>query len=243
MRFFRILPVILFPCLLLGESPILPNPRLTPGDVLPVTKEDICVPGYSQKVRDVPEKLKEEVYKLYGIRSHKPREYEVDHLISLELGGSNSIKNLWPESYETEPWNAKVKDVLENRLHKLVCEGRLALKTAQREEATDWIGAYKKYVGGPLASAPYPKPAAVATPQTSPWPFKSAVTSAPSPAVAVTNSPAPSASASSSEAKVWVNTKSDVYFQPGTRYYGTTKEGEYMTEADALKAGFHASKE
>ncbi len=131
------------------SPPILPDPKLTPGDTLDVTKDDICVPGYSRKVRDVPEAVKREAYARYGITSHKPREYEVDHLISLELGGSNSIKNLWPESFETQLWNAHVKDRLENELHRRVCSGELDLKTAQREIATDWISAYKKYLGEP----------------------------------------------------------------------------------------------
>src|SRR5437764_1619157 len=81
-----------------SSPPTLPDPKLTPGDVLPVTKEDICTPGYSKKVRNVPEAVKRKVYALYGIQQHEPGEYEVDHLISLELGGSNSIRNLWPES-------------------------------------------------------------------------------------------------------------------------------------------------
>jgi hypothetical protein len=38
-------------------------------------------------------------------------------------------------------------------------------------------------------------------------------------------------------AKVWVNTKSHVYHCPGTRYYGNTKNGAYMTQADAQKNG------
>jgi len=72
---------------------------------------------------------------------------KVDHLISLELGGSNSLKNLWPQSYVTLPYNAHKKDVLENKLHALVCSGAIDLKTAQHEIATDWIGAYRKHVG------------------------------------------------------------------------------------------------
>jgi hypothetical protein len=72
----------------------------------------------------------------------------VDHLISLELGGSNSLKNLWPESYSGE-WNAHVKDKLENDLHRRVCKGEVDLKDAQREIATDWIAAYKKYLSEP----------------------------------------------------------------------------------------------
>jgi len=129
-------------------APYMPDPNLTPGDVFDVTASDICVSGYSAKVRDVPQSLKDQVFAEYGITSHAPNSYEVDHLISLELGGSNSIKNLWPESYSGD-WNAHVKDKLENRMHSLVCDGSLDLATAQHEEAANWIAAYKKYVGEP----------------------------------------------------------------------------------------------
>jgi Metal binding domain of Ada len=128
-------------------SPIVPDPAKTPGDTLAVTKADICVPGYSKKVRNVPESVKKQAYAEYGIASHQPKEYEVDHLISLELGGSNSLKNLWPQSYVTSPYNAHKKDVLENKLHKLVCDGVIDLKTTQKAISTDWITAYRKYVG------------------------------------------------------------------------------------------------
>lgn len=40
-----------------------------------------------------------------------------------------------------------------------------------------------------------------------------------------------------STAKVWVNTSSSVYHCPGTRYYGATKRGEYMSQSAAQKAG------
>jgi len=129
------------------SPPIMPDPAKTPGDTLDVTKNDICVPGYSKRVRDVPESVKRQAYAAYGITSHQPHEYEVDHLISLELGGSNSIKNLWPQSYVTTPFNATVKDKLENKLHALVCSGAIDLKTAQRAIATNWIEAYRKYIG------------------------------------------------------------------------------------------------
>ncbi|HZT37758.1 MAG TPA: hypothetical protein VFA28_07660 [Bryobacteraceae bacterium] len=74
-----------------------------------------------------------------------PRAYEVDYLITPALGGADDLGNLWPQSYSATQWNARVKDALEDRLHELVCSGSLDLATAQREIATDWIAAYKKY--------------------------------------------------------------------------------------------------
>lgn len=40
---------------------------------------------------------------------------------------------------------------------------------------------------------------------------------------------------------VWVNLRSGAYWRPGTQYYGKTKQGKYMSEADAIKAGYHAA--
>lgn len=86
-----------------AHSPVLPDPQLTPGDVLTTDAKIICVSGYTKTVRDVPQSLKNQVYRQYGVMSREPREYEVDHLISLELGGSNSIRNLWPQSRDPTP--------------------------------------------------------------------------------------------------------------------------------------------
>jgi len=143
-------------------TPILPDANMTPSDTFDVTAQDICTRGYARKVRDVPAEMKREVYREYGIISHGPGDYEIDHLIPLELGGSNSIKNLWPESHRTSPWNAQVKDRLEDKLHALVCSGQLDLKTAQQAIASNWIEAYKKYVS---TNPPVPEPTSRGVPE------------------------------------------------------------------------------
>jgi hypothetical protein len=126
--------------------PFVPDPVKTPGAALPVTAKDVCVPGYSKRVRDVPIEVKRIVYASYGIHERKPGEYEIDHLISLQLGGSNSIRNLWPESFRTSPWNAYVKDALEDELHRRVCAGTLDLTKAQQIIARNWVMGYRIYV-------------------------------------------------------------------------------------------------
>jgi len=121
----------------------LPNRRLTPGVALRVGGAQICRAGYASSVRNVPASEKEAVYRRYRV-AHVPYAHEVDHLVSLELGGSNDIRNLWPEPYVGR-WGARTKDVLENRLHDLVCSGRLRLRFAQRIEARNWVAAYRRY--------------------------------------------------------------------------------------------------
>jgi hypothetical protein len=52
-------------------TPILPDPKLTPGDTFEVTAQDVCVPGYAKKVRAVPAWLKRQAYAEYGITQYK----------------------------------------------------------------------------------------------------------------------------------------------------------------------------
>ncbi len=49
---------------------------------------------------------------------------------------------------------------------------------------------------------------------------------------------APPAAPASTTAVVWVNTASGFYHQPGSRHYGKTKHGKYMSEGDAIRAGY-----
>lgn len=137
------------PLALLGENtpPILPDASKTPGDVLTTDASLVCQKGYSASVRNVPPALKRQVFALYGLTKKAGQDWEVDHLISLELGGSNSVRNLWPQAGFTTPWNYHVKDRLENALHYLVCRGELPLSVAQHAIAKNWIEAFKAVCG------------------------------------------------------------------------------------------------
>ncbi|CAB4133097.1 HNHc domain containing protein [uncultured Caudovirales phage] len=129
-----------------------PNPRFTPGKAdTTLTKQVICAPTFrTTTIRNVSEQTKTIVYYHYGVVNHAgyctgKEGCEVDHLISLELGGSNDPLNLWPQPYTGEP-NAHEKDLVENKLHSMVCSGQITLEQAQKQISTDWVGAYKKYV-------------------------------------------------------------------------------------------------
>lgn len=130
-----------------GGEGLLPDPRLTPGAVVKVDFAEMCKIGYAASVRDAGPELRNEVFVRYGLFWGHRRDYEIDHLIPLSLAGSNLVENEWPESRVTEPWNASVKDFLEDVLHREVCGGRVSLAEAQEAIRTDWIAAYKKYVG------------------------------------------------------------------------------------------------
>lgn len=113
----------------------LQDSRCTPGAVLTTDTKKICVPGYTTTVRNVPQSEKDAVLKEYGYTKNPG---EIDHLISLELGGSNDIKNLWPEAGSIP----NPKDHVENQLHADVCSGKITIQKAQKCISTDWTKCY-----------------------------------------------------------------------------------------------------
>ena len=205
------------------SAPYLPDPELTPGDVFDVTVEDICTPGYATKVRAVPKALRDQAFESYGVAFRERKNYQLDHLIPLSLGGSNSIKNLFPLPNHTSPWNARGKDRLEARLHKLVCSGQLDLEAARRAIATDWTEAYQNFMGT------FPPAVAKGEPLLAPN--------------ATGYETLPQANApNATEKEVWVNTRSGVYWKPGSQYFGKTKQGKFMTERHAVVDGFRPAR-
>jgi hypothetical protein len=105
------------------------------------------VKGYTATVRNVPDSVHKMVFVEYGLSPTQPQgAYEVDHFIPLELGGSNDIKNLFPEAAEPRP-GFHEKDLVENYLHKQVCDGHMTLEDAQNAIRTDWYKVYLSMKG------------------------------------------------------------------------------------------------
>lgn len=119
----------------------LPDPRCTPGAVDPAVtqgnlRSTICHPGYTKTVR--PSSSQTDTFKYEvaypAYREPHSKKTELDHLVSLELGGANDAANLWPE-YPPTP---NPKDKVENALHAAVCDGKVTLKAAQNAIAANW---------------------------------------------------------------------------------------------------------
>jgi hypothetical protein len=121
-----------------------PSPALTPGLARAVDREQLCN-SELPKNQVVTADMRRRVFEVYGIANADPQAYEVDYLITPALGGAEDIRNLWPQPYVATAWNARVKDALEDRLRDMVCRGEVDLSDAQRDIATNWVAAYKKY--------------------------------------------------------------------------------------------------
>src|SRR5262245_45157157 len=119
----------------------LPDPKLTPGVAVKISIKELCTKKWGKDHRAVTAAMKQQVFEAYGMSGNDDRactpdkhgrRCEIDHLISRELGGADDVKNLWPQPYGSKPWNAVMKDRVENRLHKEVCAGNITLEQAQK---------------------------------------------------------------------------------------------------------------
>jgi hypothetical protein len=114
---------------------VLPDPTCTPGLTEYATTRQVCTPGFSTVRRHVTYVQRRVVFARYGVSYARRRYYQFDHLIPLELAGSNDTLNLWPEPLT----HAHHKDRIEDRLHYEVCHTRLSLRVAQRRIAENWV--------------------------------------------------------------------------------------------------------
>lgn len=125
----------------------LPDPTCTPGAIQSTDVAAICTSGWASAHRDVPLAEWNQVFAEYGVSVHSSATYEVDHLIPLELGGSNAISNLFAEPANI-PMGYHQKDQAENAAHDAVCSGKLSLSYAQVQFARDWTVLYQQLLGG-----------------------------------------------------------------------------------------------
>lgn len=164
-RFFALALSLALPAF--AGSPY-PDPKLTPGAVADVTQKQVVATGYTVDARHVPDGLKWQVFVRYHLASGEIidhdqlhallKKYEVDHFISLELGGSNELANLWPEPYANlvngEQLGARQKDVVETGLHRLMKQGKLSLADVRTIIRTDWVKAYHAIKAGKVPKVP-----------------------------------------------------------------------------------------
>jgi hypothetical protein len=115
----------------------LPNPKLTPGRVARGAKER----------SGVTEAMERTVFDRYHIPWLRRPEFKVDHLIPAELGGADTIDNLWPQSLSAKPYNPQRKELLTQCLVVRITSGQMTLVQAQKEISEDWISSFVEHLG------------------------------------------------------------------------------------------------
>lgn len=123
----------------------MPDLRCTPGAINPAVRQDniattICKTGWTKTVRpptSVTNRIKAQIDQAYGLPTNT--EGELDHDVSLELGGApDDPRNLWVEPGKIP----NPKDAVENKLRAAVCSGLVPLADAQQAIAKSWVTAF-----------------------------------------------------------------------------------------------------
>jgi hypothetical protein len=156
------------------QSGVLPDRSRTPGADNPAVTQatigsTICVTGWTATVRpdtSYTDALKrEQLASGYAYQGDtNVADYEEDHLIPLELGGSPaSALNLWPEPYAGSD-GAHAKDKVENSLRRDVCDGTVTLSAARQEIAANWVSQASAAAPAPVQSSAAPAAPAAPAP-------------------------------------------------------------------------------
>ena len=129
--------------------------------------------------------------------------------------------------------SATAKKIIANRPYASVDDLKKAGVSASRIAKIKPLATASATAATEAATAPAPAatPAPVAAPAATPKPAATPAAARQTPLTP----PQPG--------MVWVNTETKVFHREGDQWYGNTKHGKFMTEEDALKAGYHESKE
>jgi len=128
---------LLAPILACAQTADVLNPDVRPETIATT----ICVSGYTKSVRPATSYtngVKRKLMREQGIDPARAREFELDHIVPLEIGGHpRNIHNLMLQPCEGEG-GAREKDKLETKLKRMVCAGRMPLRQAQACIWKDW---------------------------------------------------------------------------------------------------------
>ena len=116
---------------------LLPNPKLTPGKV--AQSED--------DRRGVTVEMEQRVFARYKLPWSSRPAFKIDHLIPLELGGADTIDNLWPQSLRARPYGCERKELLTEVLLQRIAKRQITVEEAQEQIRRDWIDAFIDHLG------------------------------------------------------------------------------------------------
>jgi len=120
-----------------AQNALLPNPKLTPGRVAEQEKDRAGVTAAMER----------KVFARYRLPWARRAEFKIDHLIPRELGGADTVDNLWPQSLRAKPYGAERKELLTEVLLTRIARGQMTLAQAREQISRDWIDAFIDHVG------------------------------------------------------------------------------------------------
>jgi len=125
------------------NSTIYPNPELTPGNFLTMDTDFLCIPRTVEELaKDTTVETKKQIFENYQLSYPPKKKYQMDRYIPISLGGSNDIRNIWPQSIDYPGYQEK--DKAEEYLYNLMCNNTINITTAQERIKTDWIAVFKE---------------------------------------------------------------------------------------------------
>lgn len=129
---------------------VLPD-RSHPGVINPAVnasnlKSTVCVAGWTATVRP-PTSYTNKIRAALTPPGHRPADGELDHRLSIEdTGHPSDPANLWWQAYD-DKYGARRKDVVETKIHRLLCAGKIGVDEARNALLGNWLTAYERYVG------------------------------------------------------------------------------------------------
>jgi len=120
-----------------AQNALLPNPKLTPGRVAEQEKDRAGVTAAMER----------KVFARYRLPWARRAEFKIDHLIPRELGGADTVDNLWPQSLRAKPYGADRKELLTEVLLTRIARGQMTLAQAREQISRDWIDAFIDHLG------------------------------------------------------------------------------------------------